>query len=811
MERILRNKEIFEIIPFDYTQNILFFPIRHHSPACSYHLLKVIDEYKPDCILVEGPKNADKLIPVLTDEKTVLPIAFYYFYKDSEKLINEDGDDYKCYYPFLNTSPEYNALLSAKKLNIDCGFIDLPYGEILINTAENTGLRTEREISSYNDDYYLSENKVFKALCEKTGLRSFEEFWEKFFEIDSLYINTDDFAAKMLSYCYLMRQNTLQEEMQKDGCLVREKFMAMNIVEAAKSHRRVLVVTGGFHTAGLYELVNSDKKPEKIKLHNFSEKTQNVYAMAYSFEAADALNGYASGMQNPGFYNNVWQKITKKRELSKIPDDVYNTTVLETLLKCAKKSNKENLLITMSDISSAVTMYDGLAAMRDKKAPGLYELYDSVQSCFVKGELNAASDIPLRILSKVATGNEIGKLCDTADKVPLLKNFEDLCEKYKLKINNIIEQKVELDIFSKSTHMEISRFLYRMNFLETGFAKRIKGADIINNTDRSRIRELWSYKRSVSTDAALIDASAYGATVQEVCTIVSARRLRDEQKCCNAAKLYVECFLMGIDISEKFSEKMNDIIIKDGDFFSVGKAVYYFNMLNSLKKLYDSENLTTEYFLTRCFQKIIIMLPSMINVNAEYSQECIKICKLLYNLVSDSILQNEYITLFDTFKIMIEKDNPEPALYGAILGLLYGSDISYKSHISSALNGYLTGSNEMRKKGAVFLRGLFCTARDIVLVGNEFISITDNLIKTLSIEDFMEVLPEFRLAFSYFTPSEIDNIAEKVALLYGKTADDVKRSIELYNSLYVIGSELEKQICYETEHMQIEDISGGSI
>ena len=73
MEGLLHSKEIFEIIPFDYSQNILFYPVRHHSPGCSFHLLKVIKEYKPDCILVEGPQTANKLIPVLTDSATVPP------------------------------------------------------------------------------------------------------------------------------------------------------------------------------------------------------------------------------------------------------------------------------------------------------------------------------------------------------------------------------------------------------------------------------------------------------------------------------------------------------------------------------------------------------------------------------------------------------------------------------------------------------------------------------------------------------------------------------------------------------------------
>lgn len=804
MERILRDKEIFEIIPFDYKQPIVYFPVRHHSPACSYHLLKTIEAYQPDCILVEGPQNSDKLIPILTDEETKLPIAFYYFYKDTQKLINEDGEDYKCYYPFLNTSPEYNALLEARRREIDCGFIDLPYGEILIHTEKNKGILTEREVSNYNDDYYLSESRYLKAVCEKTGMRSFEEFWESYFEINGLYLDTEEFVANMMSYCYLTREHTPKELMESDGCLIRERFMAENILKAAETHERILVVTGGFHTYGLYQLVSAEKKEKKLKVHHFNEKVQNVYAMVYSFEAADALNGYASGMQNPGFYDEIWKGITESISGNGEISKVYENVVLDTLLQCAKKTGKEQILITMSDISSAVTMYQGLCSIRNKKAPGLYELYDSVQSCFVKGELNAASDMPLRILSEVATGNEIGSLCDKAEKIPIIRDFEEQCKKYRLKVDNVVEQNIELDIFSKPAHMESSRLFYRMNYLKTMFAKRLKGADIIYNKDRSRVRETWSYKRTVNTDSALIDVSAYGATIEEVCRILSAKQMKEEQKCSDAAKLYVECFLMGIAVSEQFEVKMDEIIMEDGDFFSLGKGLYYFNMLNNLKKMYRAEGLVAEYFLEKCFHKMIIMLPSMMNVNAEYAPECIKICKMLYKLVTGEVLNKEYDILFDTFRVMIEKENPEPSLYGAVLGLLYGSNADYKKEIRQAFNAYLAGSEEIRKQGAVFLRGLFSTARDIVLVGNEFVVITDRLIRELSMEAFMEVLPELRLAFSYFTPSETDMIAEKAALLYGKKKEDVQRDMEFYHELYVTGAKLEREIHEEVIDILIE-------
>ena len=159
-------------------------------------------------------------------------------------------------------------IMKTKKKNIDCGFIDLPYGEILINSAKKS--------NAYNDEHNLTESKFFEKVCEKTGMRSFEEFWENYFEIKGLYMDTSEFVANMMTYCYLTRTNTPQENIIVEGCHVREQFMAENILKAAETHKRVLVVTGGFHTYGLYRLTSGQDKLQKVKVHKFNEKDTTV-------------------------------------------------------------------------------------------------------------------------------------------------------------------------------------------------------------------------------------------------------------------------------------------------------------------------------------------------------------------------------------------------------------------------------------------------------------------------------------------------------------------------------------------------------
>ena len=168
MEQILSQQNIAEKIELNFQNQVVFFPVRHHSPVCSYHLRKTIEAYQPEIILIEGPENANDLISVLTDEKTVLPCAIYYFYKDKKKYISEDAEDYHCYYPFLNASPEFTAMKEAKKLNIPAKFMDLPYSEILINSRKHQQNYADDSLSRA-DSIRNSARKPISGILKNSG------------------------------------------------------------------------------------------------------------------------------------------------------------------------------------------------------------------------------------------------------------------------------------------------------------------------------------------------------------------------------------------------------------------------------------------------------------------------------------------------------------------------------------------------------------------------------------------------------------------------------------------------------------------
>jgi hypothetical protein len=786
MENVSQFVEAAEMTLIAEDNPLLLFPVRHHSPVCSYQLIRTMELYRPDIVLIEGPSDACGLIPVLTHEETRLPVAIYYFYKDRKKLVNEDGEDYKCYYPFLYSSPEYNALAEAKKLGIKAMFIDLPYSEIMINTAEQSGLRRSGR-QNYADDTRLTQGEMYRALCDKTSVRSFDEFWEKYFEIGGLTLTPEEFLRQMHTYCCLTRENSDPAGSETDGTLIRERFMASRIIEEMKTNKRVLVVTGGFHSPGLLKLIRSGNAAPP-KLHSIPADLRGAYPAAYSYESADALHGYASGMEHPYFYDSVFRRIIAHGS----PEGAYDEVTLDFLMQTARECADKDLPAAMPDVTAALSLMKGLAALRGVRECGMYELSDGITSTFIKGEKTVSSSMPLDILSRIAVGNKIGHIGDKSHVPPLIADFEKQCAAFRLKTDNTFAQTVECGLFTSARGLALSRFLHRCRYLGTGFCHVIRGAALRENRDRSRVREEWSYQRRPSVDAALTDHTADGYTIEEACLTVVRRTLDNEKYCSRAAQTAVDCFVMGIGIDNE-QQIMSDIIAADGDLFSVGDGMRFFEMLYHLCEVYGYEGRSAGTLIELCFSKLISSLPLMAGLPSDRADACIRIMKHMLEL-TDTLLRERAGELESALRLIISAPQKQPAVFGAAIGLLCSFDSSMRITAEQVLRGFLCGSPEVMKQGAEYLKGLFSAARDIMFGDNDFLRMTDELITGMGYDDFIEVLPQLRLAFGYFTPQETAGTAKAVAKLHSAEPAEIRYGSAVDERLYAFGNRLDSEI-----------------
>lgn len=94
------------------------FGIRHHGPGSARSLLRALEALAPDLVLVEGPPEADALLPLAMHAEMKPPVAL---------LVYDPADPPRAvYYPLATFSPEWQAIRYALARNVPVRFFDLP-------------------------------------------------------------------------------------------------------------------------------------------------------------------------------------------------------------------------------------------------------------------------------------------------------------------------------------------------------------------------------------------------------------------------------------------------------------------------------------------------------------------------------------------------------------------------------------------------------------------------------------------------------------------------------------------------------------
>src|SRR5690242_9780332 len=92
--------------------------IRHHGPGSALSLLAALEAIDPAIVLVEGPPDADELVPFAAAAAMRPPIALLVY--------GQDDPANASFYPFADFSPEWQAVRWTLARRRRVRFIDLP-------------------------------------------------------------------------------------------------------------------------------------------------------------------------------------------------------------------------------------------------------------------------------------------------------------------------------------------------------------------------------------------------------------------------------------------------------------------------------------------------------------------------------------------------------------------------------------------------------------------------------------------------------------------------------------------------------------
>src|SRR5437016_8441096 len=175
------------------TDRVVYFPIRHHSPACARHLERMIRERKPRAILIEGPASFTKLIPLALHPKTKTPFAIYTSFVKEEA---EDDTDpaaaktaamfgpprHAAYYPFCDYSPELVALRVGSEVAASLRFVDLDYPDQVRAEREAAKDSGAPRVGSLLAERHLKRSRYLQSLARRAGCRDHNDLWDHLFE-----------------------------------------------------------------------------------------------------------------------------------------------------------------------------------------------------------------------------------------------------------------------------------------------------------------------------------------------------------------------------------------------------------------------------------------------------------------------------------------------------------------------------------------------------------------------------------------------------------------------------------------------------
>ena len=769
------------------TDRIVYFPIRHHSPACARHLESIIRERKPQAILIEGPASFTSLIPLVLHPKTKSPFAIYTSFVQ-EQLEVEAGSPaaktaallgpprHAAYYPFCDYSPELVALRVGSELGATLRFVDLDYPDQILAEKEALKKAGTPRVESLLAERHFKRSRYLQALARRAGCRDHNDLWDHLFETRLISDSTvEKFIHDVASWCHFARADATTEELEADGTLAREARMAACIkAELAKGTERIVVVTGGFHTVVLPQLVAANQTATKPSSTRKPEGTLDCL-IRYSFEQLDALNGYAAGMPSPYYYDQLWHAASVSKASNTFAD-----LAAKVLVDLGQLTRRKKLAVALSpaDEIAALEQSRRLAAMRGHPGPTREDLIDGIRSCFVKGSMDAEGEVVLGLARHALGGTSIGEVPPEAGVPPLVGDFRSTAQKLRLNINDSVRRKSSLDLYRKASHRQSSRFFHSLTFLGVPFAAMVAGPDFVKGVGLERLFEHWNYQWTPQTESRLVEASIYGATVEEAAASRLIRAIGELEdtgrgRCAaEAVGMLVHACRMGLHRhTTRLLALIGNQVNEDPALPSLTNALNQLVLLWESREPLEAHRLTEIPALIRkAYERACFLVHNLADTPVEAASETLQSLLSVRDLLHSSASGNNTLDaslFYDPLTKVFLQPKCQALLAGGMTGLLHGDGRLPEVEVFRLLTGSLNATAARAGEQIAFLIGLLRACRELAWRQPALVEAVEKLLAAWDEEEFIQRIPHLRMAFADLTPREADQVASVVAGLHG--------------------------------------------
>ncbi|MER5937734.1 DUF5682 family protein [Streptomyces sp. NPDC001928] len=780
----------------------VFLGVRHHSPACARLVGRAIEELRPAYVLVEGPADMnDRLGELLLGHR--LPVAVFSHYRDETRVATS-------WAPLCDYSPEWVALRDGHAAGAEVRFIDLPAWHPAF--AE----RADRQTNRYAD----AEARYAEAterLCAHFAVDSVDALWDGLFEIEGggevadagAFADAgdiasagdpddpddlagpgtpDDLQARLDAYFELVRGDAEADA----GDRAREEYMA-SWVRAALAHageRPVLVVTGGFHQPALRALTygsngGGDLRSDGPELSDHHPAGPSAppptwpevptpptgalggsFLVPYSFRQLDAFAGYQSGMPSPGYYQQLWEAGPQ-------------AAAQGLLRSVAERLRARRIPVSTADLIAARGLTQGLALMRGHAHETRVDVLDGLAGALIsddldrplpwtgRGTLSAGTHPVVVEMVAACAGESEGRLHPDTPLPPLVHDVAEQLARLGL-ADPAAEGPFTVDL-TDAAGLTRSQVLHRLRVLGIPGFTRVSGP--ADGSDPV-FTERWEPGRAGGREAALIEAGAYGARLDEAASVVLGQRARASgTEVGPLAGLLFDAVLCGVgplcdELLEALAAQVGQVpelgplgevltaalgLWRHDRVFGVARG----RLLGSVvagaadRVFWLAEGLHggtgVDFARLRALaaaRDALLHAPELLSVTREAAAEA---------------------------AARIGRDPRAPAdLRGAAVGLRWA--LGVPDDPATAVQALASRAADTLGD---WLAGLFALAREEVTAGTTgdgepLIDILDGIVSALAEDDFLTGLPALRQAFAFFPPRERERIAQRLLERRGK-------------------------------------------
>ncbi|MBT3150975.1 hypothetical protein HTV45_08745 [Streptomyces sp. CHD11] len=457
----------------------LLLGVRHHGPGSARAVRAVLEEVRPGIVLIEGPPEADALVPLAAEEDMRPPVALL------AHAVDEPGRS--AFWPLAEFSPEWVALRWALEHGVPVRFIDLPAAHTLTREWDE-----ERE-GEGGVPWPAADVRVdpLGVLAATAGYDDAERWWEDV--VEHRGVGKGDPLAPFTALEEAM--TALREEYGSGGHhrdLVREAHMRLRIRAARReTEDGVAVVCGAWHVPALRQ--GTTVAADRALLKGLPRVKADMTWVPWTHRRLSRASGYGAGIGSPGWYGHLFS----------VPD----RPVERWLTKVAGLLRAEDRTVSAAHVIEAVRLAETLAAMRGRPLAGLSETADAVRAVMCEG-----SDVPLALIhDRLVVGDVLGEVPAAAPAVPLQRDLTRIQRRLRLK-PQAAERELELDL-RKETDAERGRLLHRLRLLGIGW-----GEPAVSRGSTGTFRETWRLRWEPELSVRVAEAGVWGTTVHAAAT-----------------------------------------------------------------------------------------------------------------------------------------------------------------------------------------------------------------------------------------------------------------------------------------------------